>query len=274
MSASPEAATLLAHRVAGQGPPLLLLNGGLMSMASWEPVAAPLEQHFRVVRCDLRGQLLSPGAPHAELSGHVEDVIALLDALRLDAVHLVGTSFGASVGMQLAARHPERASALVAIAATDRITDDEWRASQPLVDAARDAATGGDGGRVLDLLLPGTYSPTYLKTNARLLAERRAQLAALPPAWFEQLAGLLASLRGLDLRPELGSIRCPTLVVAAGQDTTFPVERSEALAAAIPGAALAVVPDSGHALVVEAPEPLAGILVEFLARIGQRGASS
>jgi pimeloyl-ACP methyl ester carboxylesterase len=267
-------APLVAHRIAGRGVPLLLLNGGLMSMAAWEPVAGPLEERFRVVRCDLRGQLLSPGDPPAEFGGHVADLVSLLDALGLEAVHVVGTSFGAAVGLLLAARSPERVLSLAAVAATDRITGESWAATRPVLEAARDAARGGDGGRVFELLAPGTFSPRYAAAHAEALAARRARVTALPRGWFEGLAGLLSSLEGLDLRPELGRIRCPALIVAAEHDLSFPLERSESLAAAIPGAELVVVPDSGHALVVEAPERLAAVLMEFLARSGQKGAFS
>jgi 3-oxoadipate enol-lactonase len=268
------ATPLLTHRVVGEGAPVLLLNGGLMSMAAWEPVAAPLERHSRVVRCDLRGQLLSPGEPPADLAGHVADLVALLDALGLDAVHVAGTSFGAAVGLLLAARCPERVISLAAVAAMDRITDETWAATRPVLEAARAAARGADGGRVFELLEPGTFSPRYAAANVGALAARRAKIALLPRSWFEGLAGLLTSLEGLDLRPELGRIRCPALIVAAEHDLSFPLERSESLAAAIPGAQLAVVPDSGHALVVEAPERLTALLTEFLARVGQKGASS
>ncbi len=98
----------LAHEVAGQGPPLLLLNGGLMSLRAWEPVVTRLRTQFTVIRCDLRGQLLSPGAPPATLSGHADDVCALLDHLGIGQAHVAGASFGALVGITCAAHHLAR----------------------------------------------------------------------------------------------------------------------------------------------------------------------
>jgi pimeloyl-ACP methyl ester carboxylesterase len=266
VSAALERAATLAHRTAGSGEPVLLLNGGLMSMAAWDPVATPLERSHRVVRCDFRGQLLSPGEPPPDLAGHAADVVALLDHLGLPRVHLVGTSFGALVGLNLAARHPARVAALAAVTATDRVTDEDWVAAESVREACRRAAQGGDGGVVLDLLAPLTFSSEWLAAQGELLAERRRQIAALPAEWFRGLDRLLASVEGLDLGPRLGAIRCPTLVVAAERDRTFPIERSAALAAAIRGAALEVVPGAGHALVLEAPERLLELLRPFLAR--------
>ena len=270
---SADAAGLLAHRAAGQGEAVLLLNGGLMSMDAWDPIAAPLESSYRVVRCDFRGQLLSPGEPPPALDGHVADVADVLDAVGTGRVHVVGTSLGAEVGLILAATRPERIASVVAITATDHVTPEIWQAAQPLLAACRDAAQGGDGGRVFDLVLPGAYSPAFLTRFAPVLAERRQRVQALPRVWFQGLACLLASLEGLDIRPRLGRIRCPVLVVAAGEDLTFPLERSQALAEGIPGAGLEVVQESGHALVVEQPQRLLQVVQSFLARVGRGGGS-
>lgn len=256
---------VLAHRVtgSGSGDPVLLMNGGLMTFAGWNSIAAILERSHRVIGFDFRGQLLSPGAPHPTLDGHVADVVALLDHLKIARVHAVGTSFGAEVGMLLAARRPDRVRSLAAITATERITEDMWNAAQPLRGACRAAAQGGDGGVLLDLMMPATFSPAFLQAQADALALRRQQIAALPRAWFDALDGLLASLRGLDVTPLLARIACPTLVVAAELDLTFPLGHSRALAACIRGARLEIVEGSGHAVVAEAPERLVDILMSF-----------
>src|SRR5664279_5163889 len=110
---------VLTHRVDGDGSPLLLLNGGMMSMSAWEPVARRLAARHRVIRCDFRGQLLSPGEPRASMEEHADDVAALLDTLGEARVDVVAASFGAYVGLLLAARHPERVRAVVAATVTD-----------------------------------------------------------------------------------------------------------------------------------------------------------
>ncbi len=259
--------TLVAHQVTGRAdaPPVLLLNGGLMTYAAWEPLAAGLRDRYRVVAFDFRGQWLSPGAPPATLDGHVEDVRALLDHLGIEHAHLVGTSFGAIVGLLLAARAPERVRSVTAVTATERVTPEMWRAAGPLREACRQAAAGGDGGLFFDHVAAATFSPAYRAAQAGVLAERRRQVAAMPPAWFDGVLGLLGALEGLDLTPVLPGLRCPALVVGAELDATFPVEHSRALAAHIPGARLAIVPGCGHGLVVEAADRLSAIVQAFLA---------
>ncbi len=261
--------TLVMHQVTGKtdGDPVVLMNGGLMTFLAWEPVAAGLRPTYRIVTFDFRGQLLSPGPPPASLDGHVDDVLALLDHLAIERAHLVGTSFGAEVGLLLAARAPERVRSVTAVTATERVTAEMWRAAEPLRAACRSAAAGGDGGVLFDLLVPATFSPAYRAAQAALLAERRRQVAAMPPAWFDGVAALLGALEGLDLTPVLPRVACPVLVVGAALDETFPVEHSRALAAGIAGARLEVVEGSGHALVAEAPERLVAIVRSFLAEV-------
>jgi pimeloyl-ACP methyl ester carboxylesterase len=255
---------LIAHRLAGTGEPLLLLNGGFMSMAAWDPIATRLERRFRVLRCDFRGQLLSPGPPPATLAGHLEEVVALLDHVGTLAVHVVGASFGAMVGLLLAARHPGRVRSLVAITAADRVPEDQREPARLLREACRAAARGDDGGRVFDLIVPGTFSDAYVEANREALAERRRQVAALPAWWFEGAAGLLGALEALDLRGELPNIRARTLVLAAEGDRTFPPACSRSVAEGVAGARLTVLPGSGHALVAERPAEVVEQLLAFL----------
>ena len=256
---------ILTHRVTGavSGPPVLLLNGGMMSIAAWQPIAERLEPEFRLVRCDFRGQTLTPGE-EPRLDGHVADVIALLDSLGIQRVHAAGTSFGGIVGLLLAARHPERVASLAAITTTDRITEAMWQGTIRLREAALAGASGGDGGQVLDLLLPGTYTAEYLEAQREALTFHRRWVASLPAVWFRGVAAVLSSLEGLDLTGDLPQIACPTLVVAGEIDVTFPLEHSRALAAAIPDARLEIVPGGAHGLVIEQAGRLADILLSFL----------
>jgi pimeloyl-ACP methyl ester carboxylesterase len=261
--------SILAHRVSGNpdGPPVLLLNGSMMTMGAWEPVAAPLGETCQVIRCDFRGQIFSPGEAEPRLEAHVADVVALLDSLGLQRVHAAGTSFGGLVAVRLAALHPERLASLAAITVGPQVDAEFWEGSLQVRDAALAAAAGGDGGRVLDLILPVTYSPEYLAANAELLSAHRRQTALLPATWYRGIAAIISSIEGLDLTPDLARIRCPTLVLAGEKDQMFPLERSRALAAGIPGARFEVIPGGSHAIVIEKPAEVARILQEFLASV-------
>ncbi|MDH3254174.1 MAG: alpha/beta hydrolase [Acidobacteriota bacterium] len=262
----------LAHRVDGDGEPLLLLNGGMMTHASWEPIAVRLQERYTVVRCDLRGQLLSPGSVSPDMSSNVGDLTDLLDHLGLESAHVLGTSYGGEIGLLLAALAPERVRSLIAVTVTDRTTDAMRRGAQDLRQLIASALAGGDRGLVHDRLVTEAYSARHTSRFGDSLAGRRELVARLPDAWFEGLEGIIASMETLDLRSYLSSIACPTLVIIAADDRVIPPVRSRELAAAIGGAEVSVHPTSGHALVVEDPDWVTDAALEFLKRQSQSAA--
>jgi pimeloyl-ACP methyl ester carboxylesterase len=264
---------LLAHRLQGErGEVVLLLNGGMMTHGSWAPVTAGLVDAYRVLGCDFRGQLLSPGAGHPRLEDNVGDLVALLDALGLDTVHVLGTSFGGEVSLLLAALHPSRVRTLAVVTAVDRTPPGMAEDARHLAGLARQIRDGGDVGPFHDTLLGSIYSAAYREAHAEELADRREKLGGLPASWFRGLLGILASIEDFDLTPRLAEIRCPTLIVGAEADAVMPAAQVRALAAAIAGAELRMHPSAGHILVMEDPAWLVATYREFLARRAGEGA--
>ena len=250
---------MLTHRIDGDGPPLLLLNGGLMSMATWQPYADALSPRHRVIRCDFRGQLLTPGPPFASSwEEHAADVVALLDALAISQAHIVGVSFGAEVAMHVAALYPTRVSRLTVISATDHTTE-AMRA-----DAAEGRAlAASDPAEMFRRVARKTWSASWLATQAPDFIEQRArQVKLLPPAFWAGAEAILSLLLTLDLRPQLPKITAPTLVICGELDEVFPPEHSRAIAAAIPNARLEIVAGRGHGLLFEEASRVTALLTE------------
>lgn len=268
--------TTLGHAVEGPagGEPVLLLNGGMMSYAAWEPISSRLAERYRVLLCDFRGQLLSPGPPPATLDGHVDDLIDLLDRFEQPAPHVLGTSFGGAVGLLLAARHPERVRSLALVTATDRVTDAMRADTAKLRARVAEVLAGGGLDRFIDYLVREIYSATFRREHAKALEERSQRFDLLPRAWFEGLDGLLAALETAELDGAAERVACPSLVVLAGDDRVIAPARSRALAAAIDGADLVEHPTSGHALVAEDPRWLVEVYLDFLDRLRGRQAGA
>lgn len=254
----------LFYRSDGAGDAVLLLNGIAMTVVSWDPVARPLATRYRVIRCDFRGQLMTPAPPPGDLAGHADDVAGLLDHLGVEAAHIIGTSFGGVVGILVAARFPDRVRSLTTIASADgfdeRMADEvaRWRS------ACAASLEGADRGYLSDVLEPVVYSEIYLEGHRAERAQRRAQIAGLPDAWFEGLITLLDSAHSLRLRDQLAQVRCPTLVIAAEHDAFVPLDRARGLAEAIDGATFRIIEGAGHAVVVEQWRRVAAMCLEFL----------
>lgn len=234
-----------------------------MTIAAWQPLAEPLAKRHRVVRCDFRGQYLSPGPPFpTTLDEHVRDVVDLLDELEIERAHVAGVSFGALVGMLLAAQHPERVDRLTVMAATDYT--EQWMRDDAVTCRliAEGAAAGtGDGGELVRRISGATWSDLWLAQQPPDFIESRARLVAtLPPTYFQGASAILRILETLDLRPHLGSIAASTLVIGGEHDRMFPIEHTRAIAAAIPGARLEIIAGTGHGLLIERAERVLELL--------------
>ncbi len=262
------APVILYHRIDGEGEPLLLLNGVAMSVSSWAPIAQPLAKTLRVVRCDFRGQLMMPVTPPTEVICHADDVVALLDHLEIETAHLVGTSFGGVVATLVASRNSDRVRSLITVASAPGFFEEMADEVELWKLACRRSLDGGDRGHLADVLEPVGYSPAYIESHREELAVRRAQIAALPDVWFEGLIGLLESAHSLRLRDELAAIRCPTMVVAAELDAFVPLDRARGLAESIGGARFEIITGAGHVVVLEQPQRVSDLCLEFLANVG------
>jgi pimeloyl-ACP methyl ester carboxylesterase len=237
-----------------------------MSLGAWQEIATELVQSYTVVRCDLRGQLLSPGPPPNDIGGHAVDVADLLRTLGLGPAHVLATSFGAAVALLLAVRFPGLVRSLCLVAATDRFDGEmaseveRWRL------ACREAVASGDKGRLVDVMHPVAFSAAFRAEHAEQLGRRREQMQSLPDRWFEDLDALMASTGPADLGSQLAKVRCPVLVVAAELDRFIPLERTRTLAHLIPGAEFQNLEGAGHAAVLERPYEVARLVKGFLRR--------
>jgi len=250
--------------VHGDGPPVAFLNGIMMNTAGWAFQTPVFARHHKVILHDMRGQGQSD-KPQGEYSWdtHVEDFKALLDALGVPAVNLVGVSYGAEVAMHFVLKYPERVIKLVLGTAASEIT--------PLLKAFAEsweaAAAERDGVKFFKLFAPTVYGNEFLQTRGDWLAKRAEAFArTVSEDWFEGFERLLKNFYTLNVTSRLGQIRVPTLVVAAQQDLIKPVALSNLIQSAIPQAEMVIIPDAGHVAIFEKPAEFNTVVLGFLTK--------
>ena len=249
------------------GAPVVMFLHGLGSSGDdWAHQTAALAD-YRVITVDLPGHHRSPhSGRRLSIDAMAGTMDRLLSALGIEHAHMVGLSLGGVVALALALRAPDRVASLVLVNAFAQLRPAGLRA------AARGAARVA-----MAVLAPMPWLAALVAREAfpsphqAALRERAAlRLAANSRRVY---LGCLAALLRFDARARLGSVRCPTLVVAGERDRTVPLAAKSFMAAAIPGARLEVVPDSGHVTAYDQPEVLNRLIRDHLAR-ATRGAAT
>lgn len=250
----------LHYQEAGAGPPLLLVSGLNGLAQPWQAVVPALARRFRVITHDHRGLGGSSRWDGAfSVDQIARDVLGLMDHLGLERAHVVGHSLGGAVAQALAADHPARVDRLVLYASW--AGPDAYFAR--VMTMRRQMLLGLGVEEFLRTGPIGIYPPRWIvQHDATLAAGLPAAIAAFPGT-ETMVARMEACLRH-DRRNSLGRIAAPTLVLGVADDMSTPLECSEELAGAIPGAALRVLPYGGHNAHVVVPGEVAEALLEFL----------
>jgi class 3 adenylate cyclase len=258
----------IAYQVHGDGPvDLLLLLGTLSNVETlWEEpglvrVFDRYAEFARVILMDRSGVGMSdrlPRLPSPEEG--VADVDAVLDAVGSERAVVYGSTTGAPDAIAFAALRPERTRALVVYAGfarTVRSDDMPWAAdpAERAVRIARLVEHWGEGVNA-DLLAPSAAGDPALRAWFS-----RLERTAVSPG---QVAVLQPELEHLDLRPLLGRIRVPTLLLHRRDDQLIDVRHSRYLAEHIPGAQLVELRGRDHLISIGDTADLTGALEEFV----------
>lgn len=252
----------LHYDLVGEGEPVALLNGVMMTAQSWAFQTSALRSRYRCVLHDFRGQLLSdkPEEPWS-LEDHAADLGALLDHLGIESCHVVGTSYGGEVGMLFALAAPERVRSLSVISSVSEV----GRELDGIVAAWAETALATPE-RLYRFALPHNFSPAFVVANPELIDLGDERLGGCRPEFFRAFARLVDAFRRLDITAELGRIACPTLVVVGEEDRLKPPRFSRLLAERIPDSELVLIPGAGHAVILEKPDEVNSALLGFLAK--------
>ncbi|GKQ35778.1 alpha/beta fold hydrolase [Streptomyces sp. A012304] len=252
-------APIPARTVLGTGPGLLLAHGAGGSVeANYGPVMDALAAGHRVVGVDYPGTGTTPRSPHPlDLDTLADALVAAADAEGLDRFAVSGFSLGGPVAIRLAARHPDRVTALV-LTAPFPYPDAELRLNARVWQTLCGADDPDTLGR---FVLARALSPAALEamTPDELEAAARETGATVPEGTADHVDLVIRA----DVRADLPRIVAPTLVISPVDDALVPPRLHRATAAGIPGARLREMP-GGHLPFAEHPAHWARLLTEGL----------
>ncbi len=248
----------LYYEIHGEGQPLLFIHGLGSSARDWEFQVTEFSKSYKVITLDLRGhgQSDKPAGPYS-MSMFAADTVGLLKALGIDSPHVVGLSLGGGVAFQMAVDASLPIKSLVIVNSTPEL----------LVRTFKDRMMVWQRIAIVKLL--GMRKMGEVLSKRLFIKPEQEDIRQMfVTRWAEndQRAYLHAmrALVGWSVSAHIGSIKCPTLIIAADQDYS-PLSVKEAYTAKIPGAQLAVISDSRHATPVEHPQEFNLVLKKFLA---------
>jgi len=249
----------IAYTDEREGLPLLFIHGFPLSRGVWSHQVEAFKSRHRVIAPDLRGF----GESHwstgpVPMSQFAEDISILIQQLGTGPVILTGHSMGGYIALAFAKAYPKLLRGLVLVGT---------KAGADSVEAAKARRATAEAVRlkgvsvVVDAMAPKMLSAS--NKDEHMAASVRDFMASASPE------GIMSALLGMAERPDmsdhLGDIRVPTLVIVGADDTVIPPIASEALAKAIPGAQLKVIPHAGHLVAWEQPEAFNAAMSDWLA---------
>lgn len=243
---------------AGEGTPILLINGLSSPSAVWFRVVPLLSPHHRVITFDNlgTGRTRTPPGPYT-MAMLADAAAAVVQDTGESAAHVLGISLGGLIAQELALEHPGMVSSLTLVAthagAPHMINDQD---SLDAIARAADLPAEERTRYLADLV--------YANTTPRARIDEDLALRAQHPTSEEGYRGQLEGTVGWERLDELHTIACPTLVLHGAKDLLVSVSNARQLAAQIPTARLTVLDDCGHQLFTDQPDIGASAVLDFL----------
>ena len=237
----------------GKGVPIVLLHAATGSADVWENQIKPFrDAGYRVIAFDRRGWGQSVTTAGAEPGTAAGDLQGLMDFLKIDRFHLVGTAAGGFVAFDYALSFPQRLRSLIVAASIGGVVDEDFQALGRRMRPPQFAALPPD----LRELGPA-YRAANAKGTERWLENERASRPPGPVATAQPLRNQMT----LAL---LETVKTPTLFIAGGADMYAPPPLMQMFAQRIKGSQLVTVPDAGHSIYWEMPQAFNDAVLRFV----------
>jgi len=240
----------------GEGPPIVLVHGLGGTLNVWHGVIEALSLHHHCIALDLRGHGRSEGKNAFSIKGWAQDIEALITALELPPVTLVGHSMGSLITQHLAHARPELVDNLVLVGGISYFEPpmkDAYAERADLVEAE-----GMDA--LIDAWLPGALSPRNAARLPQLVGLLRDMFLRNDPTSYAKSCRAIAKAPATP-RTEIGQ---PTLLLVGDHDRSTPIAMTEELHREIPVSTVRVIANAAHWVSLEQPDAITAAVLEFL----------
>lgn len=243
--------------------PIVLIHGFPFSHEMWDPQIEALQKRFRVIAYDLRGHGKSGvGDGQYTLEFFVDDLLGLLDHLRIERAVLCGLSMGGYIALRAVERKPERVRGLI-------LADTQAKADSNEAKLKRAAAIKSVKAMGVNAYAEGfvksVFAPQTLANNKAAVEKIRRIIEANSSLGI--CGALLALASRTDTTESLPGIKAPTLILVGEHDALTPPSASQEMRNRIPNSEIHVIPNAAHMSNLENSEEFNKHLLDFLGRL-------
>jgi pimeloyl-ACP methyl ester carboxylesterase len=243
----------------------LLIMGFGGHAGAWESVLPTIAANYHVVAFDNRGAGRSEVPDMAAYTGPqmADDAIGLLDHLGIEKAHVWGVSMGGMIAQEVGLRHPQRVITLTLGCTSPGGARHVQSRPEDQAEFMRLGTLPPE--EAIPAGLPLIYSEVFVEANRAQLIERgmaNVELRATLEGRQKQYAGIMQH----DTCERLGMLKMPVLIATGTGDRVVNCGNSQVLREAIPNAEYLEYPGFGHCYWDEAPEEVAGAVVDFARR--------
>ena len=252
------------HEVHGEGYPLVLIGGTNHHIHKYPPQFIELlSKHFKIILFENRGSGRTD-QPDIRYTHKMmaDDTAGLMDALKVEKAHVLGSSLGGMIAQELALNYPEKINKLV-LCCTSCGPKNSIPPSPKVLRIYMQSTEGMTEEELVRRNLPTFFPKDYIKKNPELIDDyvRRSLLIPQNPIGLKRQMAMISS--GNTFK-RLKNISAPTLIVHGKKDLILPSKNAEILAGQIPGAKVLYLEKSAHLLFSIETELLVRELNNFL----------
>jgi 3-oxoadipate enol-lactonase len=243
--------------------PIVLIHAFPLNHEMWEPQIKRLQSQFRVITYDVRGHGKSAiGDGQYMLEFFVDDLIGLLDFLRMNKVILCGLSMGGYIALRTVERDPERVSALVLADTQSRQDSNESRLKRA---AAINSLKMKGLKPYADDFVKGAFAPENF--NGKPDAVEKVRQIIQSNMTLGIAGALLALATRTDTTESLSKIKIPTLIFVGDNDTITPISLSKEMHDRITSSEMHIIEHAGHMSNLENPDQFNEYVLNFLNKL-------
>ncbi|WP_282295161.1 alpha/beta hydrolase [Stenotrophomonas sp. PS02289] len=254
---TPQSGAINVVRTGKRGTTVLFLHPVGLDGSWFDNQISAFRNEYDVVTMDMPGHGLSSPLVQEPTFAQLADTVAFaLSALDINAVHVVGLSFGGMIAQHLALRHPNLVKSLLLIGTTHTATSVRDALKQRSATALKQGMAGIVAPTIERWFGPGFGSKRPDVINRAAICLLRQEALAHSLTW--------SMVADLDLTHEIGSVSCPVLVVGGDADVNTPYSVVQGMARALGGVPVEMMEGVGHFPPIEAPEAFNQILDGFL----------